>query len=420
MSGVLTGLRIVESAAFVAAPSAGMTLAQLGADVIRIDPLGGGLDANRWPVTKEGKSLYWVGLNKGKRSIRIDIGKPEGRELATALITAPGENAGLFLTNFPATGWLDYAGLKRRRGDLVMVNIVGDSTGRTALDYTVNAAAGFTFLTGPTDVAGPVNNVVPAWDLVTGQSAALGLIAAERHRRLTGEGQLVRIALSDVAFAAAGALGYIADVEINDAHRPHYGNDVFGAYGRDFATKDRRRLMLVAITRGQWEALKKATGLSETFELAARALGLDFAREGDRYEGRGAITAILERWFAARDFADARRRWRAPAPAGAPTRPSSRWCAGILGSRRPILCSNGSSSLVSAPISPRATRSTSARRHAARSHARRSSGSIRTRSCSTCSSSTRARWERSTTKAWSRAGRLDHVDPHGRTLEIPH
>ena len=305
MSGVLTGLRIVESAAFVAAPSAGMTLAQLGADVIRIDPLGGGLDANRWPVTKDGKSLYWAGLNKGKRSIRIDIGKPEGRELATALITAPGENAGLFLTNFPATSWLDYAGLKRRRSDLVMVNIVGDSTGRTALDYTVNAAAGFTFLTGPTDVAGPVNNVVPAWDLMTGQSAALGLIAAERHRRLTGEGQLVRIALSDVAFAAAGALGYIADVEINDAHRPHYGNDVFGAYGRDFSTKDGRRLMLVAITRGQWEALKKATGLGETFELAARALGLDFSREGDRYEGRGAITAILERWFAARDFADA-------------------------------------------------------------------------------------------------------------------
>jgi len=305
MSGVLGGLRIVESAAFVAAPSAGMALAQLGADVIRIDPLGGGLDAQRWPVTKDGKSLYWVGLNKGKRSIRIDITKPEGRELASALITAPGENAGLFLTNFPATGWLDYAGLKKRRGDLVMVNIVGDSTGRTALDYTVNAAAGFTFATGPTDVAGPVNNVVPAWDLVTGQSAALGLIAAERHRRLTGEGQLVRIALADVAFATAGALGYIADVEINDAHRPHYGNDVFGAYGRDFATRDGRRVMVVAITRGQWEALKKATGLGDRFELAARALGLDFAREGDRYEGRGAITAILERWFAERDFAEA-------------------------------------------------------------------------------------------------------------------
>ena len=304
-NAILRGLRIVESAAFVASPSASMTLAQLGADVIRIDPLGGGLDANRWPVTADGKSLYWAALNKGKRSIRIDIAKPEGRELAQALIAAPGENAGLFITNFPATGWLDYEALKKRRRDLVMVNITGDSTGRTALDYTVNAAAGFAYLTGPTDVAGPVNNVVPAWDLVTGQSAALGLIAAERHRRLTGEGQLVRIALSDVAFATAGTLGYIGDAQINRAHRSHYGNDVFGAYGRDFVTRDGKRLMLVAITRGQWETLKKATGLGENFELAARALDLDFAREGDRYQGRAAITAILERWFAERDFAAA-------------------------------------------------------------------------------------------------------------------
>jgi len=302
MTGVLAGLRIVESAAFVAAPSAGMTLAQLGADVIRIDPLGGGIDMNRWPVTKDGKSLYWAGLNKGKRSIRIDIGKPAGRELASALIAAPGENAGLFITNFPATGWLDYEPLKKRRDDLVMVSIVGDSTGRTALDYTVNAAAGFAFVTGPTDVAGPVNNVVPAWDLLTGQSAALGLMAAERHRRLTGEGQLVRIALSDMAFATAGALGYIADVTINDARRPHYGNDLFGAYGRDFRTKDGRRLMLVAVSRGQWEAVVTATGLGEKLDLAARALDLDFAREGDRYEGRAAITALLDRWFAERSY----------------------------------------------------------------------------------------------------------------------
>jgi 2-methylfumaryl-CoA isomerase len=305
MNRILAGLRVVESGAFIAGPSAGLALAQLGAEVIRIDPLGGGLDNQRWPVTKDGKSLYWVGLNKGKRSIRIDIGKPEGRELASALITAPGEGAGLFLTNFPATGWLDYEALRKRRADLVMVNVVGDPTGRTALDYTVNAAAGFTYLTGPTDVAGPVNNVVPAWDLATGQSAALGLIAAERHRRLTGAGQFVRIALSDVAFAAAGNLGYIADVQVNDAHRPHYGNDVFGAYGRDFATRDGRRLMAVAITRGQWETLKKATGLAEKFDLAARALDLDFTKEGDRYEGRAAITAILDRWFAARSFEEA-------------------------------------------------------------------------------------------------------------------
>jgi 2-methylfumaryl-CoA isomerase len=65
MYKILEGLRVVEASAFVAAPLGGMTLAQLGADVIRFDPPGGGLDARRWPITKDGKSLYWVGLNKG-------------------------------------------------------------------------------------------------------------------------------------------------------------------------------------------------------------------------------------------------------------------------------------------------------------------------------------------------------------------
>jgi len=302
MNRILAGLRVVESCAFVAAPLAGMSLAQLGAEVIRIDPPGGGLDATRWPVTQDGASLYWAGLNKGKRSVCIDIAKREGRELASALITAPGDAAGFFLTNFPARGWLDYQGLRKRRADLVMVNILGDTEGKSAVDYTVNAAVGFPFVTGPADVEGPVNNVVPAWDLVTGMHAALAVIAAERHRRLTSEGQLVRVALSDVAFAAAGNLGYIADAQVNGADRRHYGNDLFGAYGRDFQSNDGRRLMLVAITASQWEALKKATGLGEKFALAAESLDLDFTKEGERYEGRAAISAILDRWFAARSF----------------------------------------------------------------------------------------------------------------------
>jgi 2-methylfumaryl-CoA isomerase len=69
MNGLLQDLRIVELSAFVAAPLGGMTMAQMGADVIRIDPLGGGIDYGRWPVTRTGASLYWAGLNKAKRSL---------------------------------------------------------------------------------------------------------------------------------------------------------------------------------------------------------------------------------------------------------------------------------------------------------------------------------------------------------------
>src|SRR5215210_6968439 len=111
MEGVLSGLRIVEGSAFVAAPLGGMTLAQLGADVIRFDQIGGGLDYHRWPLAAGGQSLFWAGLNKGKRSIALDLRSPEGRELAAALVTAPdveGTTGGLFLTNFPARGWLSY------------------------------------------------------------------------------------------------------------------------------------------------------------------------------------------------------------------------------------------------------------------------------------------------------------------------
>ena len=76
------------------APSCGLHLAQLGAEVIRIDPIGGGPDFHRWPLTPEGASLYWEGLNKGKKSIAIDLARPEGRELAQRLATAPGDGGG--------------------------------------------------------------------------------------------------------------------------------------------------------------------------------------------------------------------------------------------------------------------------------------------------------------------------------------
>ena len=142
MNQILKGMRVIEGSAFVAAPLGGMTLAQMGADVIRFDPIGGGLDFKRWPVTRDGKSLFWAGLNKGKRSIAVDLRSARGRELLTALICAPEPEAGLFLTNFPLRGWLDYENLSAKRKDLVIVNIVGNHDGSSAVDYTVNPATG--------------------------------------------------------------------------------------------------------------------------------------------------------------------------------------------------------------------------------------------------------------------------------------
>ena len=306
MKGILHGLRVVEGSAFVAAPLGGMTLAQLGADVIRFDPIGGGLDFKRWPVTRDGKSLFWAGLNKGKRSIAVDLRAPEGREIVTGLIARPGPDAGLFLTNFPAQGWLSYEALAKHRVDLVMVSITGNHDGSSAVDYTVNPSSGFPWATGPTNLAVPFNHLLPAWDAITGTLATTGLLAAERHRRLTGKGQIVKVALSDVAFAMVGNLGKIAEVQVNRSERPKTGNYLYGAFGRDFLTRDGRRVMIVALTRRQWENLKKATGLGASFAMVEELLGLDLDEEGDRFEAREVLASLLKSWTIQRTLSEIR------------------------------------------------------------------------------------------------------------------
>jgi 2-methylfumaryl-CoA isomerase len=304
MNGILSGMRVVEGSAFIAAPLGGMTLAQMGADVIRFDNIGGGLDAKRSPLTEDGNSIYWAGWNKGKRSIMIDLRADEGRELVSELITAPGEDNGLFLTNLPMRGWLDYETLRQRRDDLIALSIIGSSDGRNAIDYTANAATGLPYVNGPTSDQAPLNNPLPVWDMLTGNAAATGLLAAERYRVRTGKGQLIRLALTDIALAAVANMGVTAEIEINGNARGYIGNDIYGTYGRDFATFDGRRIMVVAVTKRMWSALVAATGLGDDFDKLAREHDVDLANEQVRYELREPISAILEPWFRQRSLAD--------------------------------------------------------------------------------------------------------------------
>ena len=302
--GLLHGMRVIESSAFVAVPLAGMTLAQMGADVIRFDRLQGGLDARRWPVTATGESLFWAGLNKGKRSLAVDLDRPEGQEIVAALITAPGPDAGLFLTNLRGRGWMDYPALQALRADLIMVSLTGTRRGEPAVDYTVNAALGFPMATGAAGSAEPVAHVLPAWDCITGQVVVNTLLAAERHRLRTGVGQVAELSLKDVAAAMLGSLGIVGEVVANGVDRPKYGNALYGAYGQDFVCADGGRVMVVGLTDRQWRGLVKVTGTAEAIAGLAVLLGVDLGREGARFEAREAITAIFAPWFAARTAAE--------------------------------------------------------------------------------------------------------------------
>jgi 2-methylfumaryl-CoA isomerase len=306
MYELLAGMRVVEAAAFIAGPSCGLHLAQMGAEVIRIDQIGGGPDFQRWPRAPDGgASLYWEGLNKGKKSVALDLTRPEGRELAARIATAPGDHAGLFVTNFPAEGFLSYERLRGRRPDLICVRVMGWPDGRPAVDYTVNCAVGVPLMTGPEDDPAPVNHVLPAWDLLAGAYAAFTLMAAERARRTTGEGREVRIPLSDLAIASLGHLGQIGEVVTTGRDRPRMGNDLYGAFGRDFVTADGRRLMVVAITPRQWTGLVTVLGLGEHVAALETELGVTFSGdEGARFEHRRRLAPLVGNAIAARAFAE--------------------------------------------------------------------------------------------------------------------
>jgi 2-methylfumaryl-CoA isomerase len=300
--GPLRGLRILEFASFVAGPSGGMALGQLGAEVIRVDPLGGAADQHRWPLSQRtGRSLYWTGLNKGKRSVAVDLRAAEGRELVIALATAPGPGGGLVVDNTVGRPWLSYETLTERRADLIQVHIDGYADGRSAVDYTVNPDVGVAEMTGPADAAVPVNHVLPAWDLLAGATATTALLAAVHRRTADGSGSFVRIALADVAFATLANLGWLAEADELGSGRPRHGNELYGSYGADFGTADGHRVMVVALTVRHWTALCAVTGTGKVFDALEETLGADFRAEADRYRHREIITATLRPWFSARN-----------------------------------------------------------------------------------------------------------------------
>lgn len=299
MYDLLNGLSVIEASSFVASPSAGLYCAQMGAEVIRVDQIGGGPDFRRWPVTEANDSLYWENLNRAKQSVALDLGRPEGRELLQALVRATGQ----FLTNFPATGFLSHEVLAEGRADLVTVRVMGWADGSPALDYTVNNAVGYPMMTG----AGPepVNHVLPAWDLLSGAYAAFALLAAIRRREQTGAGGEVRVPLSDVAIGTVANLGGIAEVLHAGANRPRLGNAVYGLFGRDFVTADGVRTMIVVVTPRQWANLVAALGLSEAVARIEAERGVSFAKDdGLRFTHRDALFPLFEAAVAARAHAD--------------------------------------------------------------------------------------------------------------------
>jgi 2-methylfumaryl-CoA isomerase len=286
-------VRIIELSSFVAVPLAGMTLAQLGAEVIRVDPVGGAADYRRWPVTDTGDSIYWAGLNKGKRSAAIDMRSAEGQQLVQRLIV----ESGVLITNVAGRQWHSYETLVELRPDLIHVGVSGRADGGTGVDYTVNAGLGFPLVTGPAELDVPVNHVLPAWDVACGLYAALAVTAALRHRDATGQGERVSIPLENVALATAGNLSFLTEVMVNGTPRERIGNSIFGQYGQQFSSADGVSFMVVALTGRHFRDLTEVTGTAKAVAALGETLGADFTDEGERYRHRDALTGLFTVWF---------------------------------------------------------------------------------------------------------------------------
>lgn len=309
MYQLLHGLSIIEVSSFVASPTVGLYCGQMGAEVIRVDHKAGGLDYGRFMLTEEGRSLAWENLNRTKKSVALDLRSPEGRELCVELARKTGQ----CVTNLPEKSFLSHANMAKGREDMISLRIMGWHDGRQAMDFTVNAASGYPLMTGPAewdqDNAPPVNHTLPAWDFITGAYCAFALLAALRHRDATGEGSELRVPLGDVAIGTMANSGGLAEMLYRGSDRERLGNAIWGAFGRDFTSRDGKRFMIAALTAKQWQGLVAALEIGEAVAALATEMGVDF-NEGDRprFEHRDRLFAIVQQAASQNDYTELERR----------------------------------------------------------------------------------------------------------------
>jgi crotonobetainyl-CoA:carnitine CoA-transferase CaiB-like acyl-CoA transferase len=312
----LDGIRILDLSRVLAGPWCTQTLADLGADVIKIERPGTGDDTRTWgpPFLKDAQgadteAAYYLGTNRNKRSVTCDIAQPAGQALVRELAA----HCDVFVENFKvgdmARYGLDYASLKAINPRLVYCSVTGFGQNgpyadRAGYDYAIQGMGGLMSVTGERDDlgGGPQKVGVAVADLMTGMYATVAILAALRHAEKTGEGQQVDMALLDTQVAMLANLGanYLvsgkAPGRAGNAHQNIVPYQVFEVAPAADGSKDH---LILAV--GNDSQYAKFCAVANIPELATNPL---FATNRNRVQNRGQLVPILEAVMKTRSKAD--------------------------------------------------------------------------------------------------------------------
>lgn len=313
----LQGIRILDLSRVLAGPWCTQTLADLGADVIKIERPGTGDDTRTWgpPFLKDEQgaetqeAAYYLGTNRNKRSVTCDIAQPAGQDLIRELAT----HCDVFVENFKvgdmARYGLDYESIKAINPRLVYCSVTGFGQNgpyaeRAGYDYAIQGMGGLMSITGERDDlgGGPQKVGVAVADLMTGMYATVAILAALRHAEKTGEGQQVDMALLDTQVAMLANLGanYLVSGQVpqrvGNAHQNIVPYQVFEVAPAADGSKDH---LILAV--GNDSQYVKFCTVANIPELGVNPL---FAKNRDRVINRGQLVPILETVMKTRSKAD--------------------------------------------------------------------------------------------------------------------
>jgi len=300
MAAPLEGIRVIDFGRYIAAPYCGMLLADLGADVVRVERREGGEDRSIGPCTSRGEGGLFLNLNRNKRGITLSLGGPDSDDVVRRLVAS----ADVVIVNLPfkvlQKVGLDYESLKKIKPDIILVMASafgreGPYANRVGFDGVAQAMSGAMHLSGFDQV--PVRSAVPFVDYGTALHAAVGTISALYQRKETGRGQLVEVSLLETGVAFM--LPLLAEQAGTNVRRSRQGNAGFFAAPSDtFETRDG---WIIVATNGDWMFTRWAK-LIERPDLLDDPRFKDDQARAENYE---LINEIMAAWCAQRSRQEA-------------------------------------------------------------------------------------------------------------------